>query len=395
MLHTSNTLGVLLSELERLQRDSNLHTSEDPRFSNASNVQDHLSIHFNIDNADRLRRIEYSTLVNADLEMQQLPISGRLWERQERLRKQLEAEYMYRKLKDALDHGRKSEAHAIVKLHETVPCILHMENRVGLKLLTMLLLEGLDNALKRKTYTELPAEGQRMKRFFSDIEDVCNKQIWGTEENPTQWQCPRDEAKKELGTICLDNNKTRRLINAIDHLYGFCLEHSDEQDSRYFLWKRCIPFYRQAMIIVRSKEDLSQEQTIKFQQCIDLFFQDWVYLHGREGVMNYIHMLGSGHITEFIVYWGNLYSHSQQGWEAFNSLVKTYYFRRTARGGSGNRGVSTKSRVIPIARWLSRRMMWMCNIPFTEIKQMVELSNTHTQEDEEESAIGPVIDVNH
>lgn len=63
---------------------------------------------------------------------------------------------------------------------------------------------------------------------------------------------------------------------------------------------------------------------VEFQEQADLFFQNWIRLHGREGVTNYIHMLGSGHICEYLFYWGNLYAHSQQGWEAFNSLVKTY-----------------------------------------------------------------------
>jgi len=47
---------------------------------------------------------------------------------------------------------------------------------------------------------------------------------------------------------------------------------------------------------------------------------------GHEGVTNYIHMLTTGHISEYLVYWGDLYDHSQQGWEAFNSLIKTFFF---------------------------------------------------------------------
>jgi len=62
-------------------------------------------------------------------------------------------------------------------------------------------------------------------------------------------------------------------------------------------------------------------------------------------------MIGSGHVAEYLFKWKNLYRFSQQGWEAMNSLIKTYFFRRISHGG-GVRGMSKKMRLIPIARWL-------------------------------------------
>ncbi len=41
-----------------------------------------------------------------------------------------------------------------------------------------------------------------------------------------------------------------------------------------------------------------------------------------------------------------------------NSLIKTF-FRRTSYGG-GVRGNSKKSRLVPIARWLQRRIVFLC-----------------------------------
>jgi len=98
-----------------------------------------------------------------------------------------------------------------------------------------------------------------------------------------------------------------------------------------------------------------------------MLFLLWVNLTGHEGITNYIHMLAAGHISEYLVYWGNLYDHSQQGWEAFNSLIKTFFFRRTGRGGAGNKGRGPKSRLLPIARWLSRQVIWMCGYQYTYI----------------------------
>jgi hypothetical protein len=80
---------------------------------------------------------------------------------------------------------------------------------------------------------------------------------------------------------------------------------------------------------------MTDEQVCEVQVLCDDFYQKWVDLQGREGITNYIHFLGAGHLAEYLFYWKNRYRHSQQGWEAFNSLLKTFYFRRTARGGLG------------------------------------------------------------
>ena len=76
------------------------------------------------------------------------------------------------------------------------------------------------------------------------------------------------------------------------------------------------------------------------------FFQLWVQLHGRDGVTNYVHMIGSGHMLEYMKRWGNLTKYSQQGWEALNKLIKLFFFQRTNKGGGCSSGA--KSKLIPI-----------------------------------------------
>jgi hypothetical protein len=88
----------------------------------------------------------------------------------------------------------------------------------------------------------------------------------------------------------------------------------------------------------------------------------------KEGITNYLHMIGSGHIAEYLYKWKNLYRFSQQGWETMNSFIKTFFFCRTSHGG-GVRGASKKSRLIPIARWLQRRLIFLCRIDEDNIRQ--------------------------
>ena len=49
-----------------------------------------------------------------------------------------------------------------------------------------------------------------------------------------------------------------------------------------------------------------------------IIFCEWLKLAGEEGVMNYIHMIGSGHIHFYLTRYRNLYKFSQQGWEQLN-----------------------------------------------------------------------------
>ncbi len=121
------------------------------------------------------------------------------------------------------------------------------------------------------------------------------------------------------------------------------------------------------MIILHKKCDLTNDEIKQFQQHIDAFYVVWIDLLSHEGVTNYIHMLGAGHIGEYLLHHHNLYKHSQQGWEAFNALLKTFFFRRTGRGGAGNKGTGKKSKIIPIARWLSRRMLWMMGYDYDRV----------------------------
>lgn len=134
--------------------------------------------------------------------------------------------------------------------------------------------------------------------------------------------------------------RTTKIVNHIERLVSL----SVIDESRAALWTIAVENYRSAMDLLRQKEDFTNDGIAMFQKHADLFFQNWVKLHGNAGVTNYIHMMGSGHFAEYLYKWRNLYQYSQQGWEAMNSMIKTFFFRRTNHGGAaGNKGTSNKS----------------------------------------------------
>jgi len=76
-------------------------------------------------------------------------------------------EHSIHKLRIALQHSKKIKtSKAFLSLHDAIPCILHLENRVGLKFFTMLLRAGLSNALSRNTFSMMMAQGLRFDAFF-------------------------------------------------------------------------------------------------------------------------------------------------------------------------------------------------------------------------------------
>jgi hypothetical protein len=359
-------LLVLGSALDEIKTESKMTIDdvdiEVPLVSSATNIA---SIHFIPQNADQMRK--FSQLLTNELLLRNLDNAGCIETRRESLRDSLKGESTIVRLTKEIVHGDVREG-AYFLLMNTLPCILHMENRNGIKLLTMIFIEGLSNAKAQLLYVNVNAEGIRVSRFVSDVEEIINKRILGTEDDPCQWMCPWDAKKKEVGPITMDNVCTRRVVDSLDLLVDFCITDPE----RALLWSTALTNYRIAMVLLRKREDFTNAEIATYQSHADKFFQAWIQLWQKEGVTNYMHMIGAGHISDYLYKWRNLYRYSQQGWEAMNSLVKTFFFRRTNHGG-GVRGPSKKSRLIPIARWLQRRLMFLCCATEGSIRQYAEM----------------------
>ena len=152
----------------------------------------------------------------------------------------------------------------------------------------------------------------------------------------------------------MDNNRTRAIMNSIKLLIHASFPEADMNRMRLL---RCFPKYRAPMVLLRKSTDLDDDDIQTFLRHIDGWFNDWIQVYGREGCTNYTHMLSSSHVMKYMEEWQCLHRFSQQGWEALNALVKAYFFRRTNRGGLSKNGTK-KSKLLWIARWLQRRIVW-------------------------------------
>ena len=217
---------------------------------------------------------------------------------------------------------------------------------------------------------EKPSDKRRFERFVAAVQKLFNESIWGSIFAPTHWQLPVDEKERTITTMCLDNEKCKKAMEAIDDVIDLCLKEKKDE------YKQCLKYFREAMVLLRQKDKFTNSDIFEFQQKADEFFQLWEKVEGLAGMTNYIHMVGSGHLADYLCLHRNLFVFSNQGWENFNQLLKQVYFRRTGRGGG--RHNSAKARLLPLARWLQRRFVWMLvrNDFEAEIKSRIEKAHS-------------------
>jgi hypothetical protein len=316
-------------------RESKL-TIEDPEsmVANEQSTNDPLSIHYSLDNRTNGERASYSDLLDSELIMRGVtdPV-GNLAQRQYILRQLLVVEFPLRDLSADIDASKRPEQ-ALFLLMQAIPCVLHLENRVSLKTITMLVIDGVSAAIEGTLHSDTASEIERVGKYIDTIQVIVNTNILGSETSPSQWRLPYDKEKKKVGTITLENWRSRNLVGQLELL----VEVSVPCVIRKGKWLRLLPKYRAFMGTARQNRDWNaQHELASFQHDVDLWFQEWVSLHGKAAITNYIHMLASGHVAEYVFHWGNLYEHSQQGWEAFNALVKSFFLEEQIMVVAGTR----------------------------------------------------------
>ncbi len=134
---------------------------------------------------------------------------------------------------------------------------------------------------------------------------------------------------------------------------------------------------------MQQKADFSNQNIDTFQSHADDFFRRWINLTGYDGITNYVHMLGAGHIRYFLMKWKNLNRFQNQGWEAYNVMIAAFWHHRTRKGGGKN--ITQRSKILPIARWLLRLMLWRTGEAQRFFRSMEEDDNNSDSHDDSDS----------
>jgi len=105
------------------------------RFGNKYNI-DFCTSGEDVDDQDL---IFFNSLVTEELNLRRLPINGNVTSRRNRLLPYLMLEQKLALIKEAISGTREGKDSALILIKQAIPCIMHMENRVGEKLITILI----------------------------------------------------------------------------------------------------------------------------------------------------------------------------------------------------------------------------------------------------------------
>jgi hypothetical protein len=198
------------------------------------------------------------------------------------------------------------------------------------------------------------------KKYLEHMENTIQTKVLGTEVSPAHWSIPfegKNDAELKISTISGRNETVRTMISAADAIIEAAIPANEEHiGSRIII---TISHYRNCVALLNKHYKLTDDEMEQFQDNADNFFHSWVDVFGRDGVTNYIHLLGSGHMLYFLKQYGCLYLYSQQGWESLMGKVQAILHLNTQRGGHGSGGRGRKkSYIYPVLLFILRDLLW-------------------------------------
>jgi hypothetical protein len=107
---------------------------------------------------------------------------------------------------------------AFVESHKLIPCIPHLEQRVGLKMLTLTYTEG------RNRFVTVAEQNV----CIVQMENVMNTKVFGTPDSPSMWYFPLSVQEGEgqlysMGDIYLPNTKVCKVMLCMNMIAEVCI----------------------------------------------------------------------------------------------------------------------------------------------------------------------------
>jgi len=246
-----------------------------------------------------------------------------------------------------------------------IPDSMHMLNRTSERIIKILLLIGARQHMK--------PEGAILQSFQEEVEGIVNGITLDPDPAPTDdddddswssdfhvgktWSFPKGEDSTELvGDVKMSFKAAKKFMDRIDLLYEKCFPVDYELRVVAI---RAINMYREIMTTIQSHEDFSDADIINLSEKIRSFGDDWIAIAGLTGQTNYFHYLISGHVIHYLKIYRNYYRYCQQGWEALNSWIKTYFSHHSQRGGHG---AKNQSYLLSIYRHFQRSYAWRTGV---------------------------------
>jgi hypothetical protein len=128
-------------------------------------------------------------------------------------------------ISQAISRGEEGKEAAMMLISQAIPCIMHLENRVGEKLVTVLLAIAA-NKYQRHTNT------RSLPQFANRVQNVVNTKILGSLTRLSQWKLHMRVKGDQVSKVSFSNKKTRLAIDNVAHLISFTFSAPEDDEKR-------------------------------------------------------------------------------------------------------------------------------------------------------------------
>jgi hypothetical protein len=160
---------------------------------------------------------------------------------------------------------------------------MHGINQIGEKNFMMLLIEVWSKCITNSDRIDL----------IKTVENFVNRGVFGTENSRSQWKLPiNKESEKEA--VSFTAWCVRKVKAKLGELAEILFQDMDNVKLRQ--WQEMLSKYLHVIKLAFQHEDFGNEEIKEFQDLVNEWFYLYVELLGFPGVMNYMHLLGAGHL---------------------------------------------------------------------------------------------------
>lgn len=158
------------------------------------------------------------------------------------------------------------------------PCFLHMEMRTIIKLITLIIKESIHRAKSATANGKGKAAEQKKK----EIENLMKTQILGNADRPHSYALLYNSKEKQISEVNFNNGPCRKFLEKFDLLIDAWITVQSTKlglspEVEREKWKLAIQHYRNAIFVLLSKTDVTDDEIIYMQHQIDYFAKILVF----------------------------------------------------------------------------------------------------------------------
>ena len=181
-----------------------------------------------------------------------------------------------------------------------------------------------------------------------------------------QW---REDKSKSLKKIALPLDQSKKIFR-VSQLEGLTRAvHIAVPDSKPYLraaWVTFLTEYVNAIEILTKSTEYERGEIDVLEGYIDRAYTKLLEIAGIEGLTNYFHYFGSGHVIWLTRKYGNLWRYRNEGVESMNGILSLRYNKFNNRGGNKGSNIDGNNEKCDafevLGSWMARLVMWQLGL---------------------------------